>query len=659
MTNLQNLVKINSEGIRISSNGGATWSTALDGRGINIGTVYTGLLNTDKIIIGNSDNPSFRWDKAGISAYKSNESEYDLKTYVRYDQYGLYGIKNNEYFVANSLQDVKDKAYFAVTWDGFFIKNSYEDGGRVSITSDNDFQVIDGSDIERIKIGSLGIDSNTGDRIYGINISNKDGDSVLTTNNDGDVTITGTINATGGNFSGVVNVGPESQNHIIIDGNNASIASSNYQDGAGSGWLINKDGDAYFMNITARGAIKTAVFEYAEIQAVGGVFIFRPSSTIKSARIAQNGTDLILKVEKPQLFAKIKYNEVDSPTGNPKQHGWYERTSYSYASTEDTTITSGKTYYEREVISHSWCKISNYTNDGGEPDISSTLKNNGLTHVYESISVNLESKEITLSGAAVIVSGQNAITTLTELEGGALIDMGRSNLSANYDNGIHNYGIGVNSSDNTVNLPARSISLFETEINEQDSIKVSYKYKGILGTLPVMQYSGPNAQVAQLYHDYMESTQGIYTDNMYIGDASHYIAFYTQNNQKKLRIKGADILFTYDDGQGTITEQTLEEKIDTIETTPGPAGESAITVRIESNVGNEFIYKNEQATLTCTVIQGSSTDITNQVSQFIWKKRNRLGQIDNNWTRTTAVNYITINTSDVDFKAVFECEVEF
>ena len=82
-------------------------------------------------------------------------------------------------------------------------------------------------------------------------------------------------------------------------------------------FVINSDGDAYFNNITARGAIKTAVFEYAEIQAVGGVFIFRPSSTIKNARLAENGTDLILKVEKPALFAKVTYTlsadtEVDS-----------------------------------------------------------------------------------------------------------------------------------------------------------------------------------------------------------------------------------------------------------------------------------------------------------------------------------------------------------
>ena len=74
------------------------------------------------------DNPSFRWDKSGLNAYGLNqqgEEEYDLKTYVRFDKYGLYGIKNDENYVVSSLEDIKNKAHFGITWDGFFIKNSY------------------------------------------------------------------------------------------------------------------------------------------------------------------------------------------------------------------------------------------------------------------------------------------------------------------------------------------------------------------------------------------------------------------------------------------------------------------------------------------------------------------------------------------------------
>ena len=131
-----------------------------------------------------------------------------------------------------------------------------------------------------------------------------------------------------------------------------------------------------------------------------------------------------------------------------------------------------------------------------------------------------------------MVNGQSPVVTLDELKGGALVDMGR-------EDGSSNYGIGVNSSDNTVNLPARAISLFETNINKSagTQLKVTYDYRGILGTLPVLEYEGNNALVNSLYHDYMEGTQGIYTDNMYIGNRDQYIAFYTAVDDKKVKTK--------------------------------------------------------------------------------------------------------------------------
>ena len=609
LTNPANRVIINSEGIRISSDGGQTWKTAINGQGINIGAVYTGTLNTENVIIGSSDNPSFRWDKSGISAYQLNEGSeaYNLQTFVRYDQYGLYGIKNNGTFKAQSVEDIKNKAHFAVTWDGFFIKNSYEGGGRVEITSDNDFRVLNdplnqGNFQEKIKIGALEWGKN-GDipitdpsitgatalpTLYGIRISNNNGQTVMKTGDDGNLELTGTLNATAGNFSGLVNVGPENQDHIIIDGregiNSPLIQSSNYSDGAGTGWMINKDGDAYFMNITARGAIKTAVFEYAEIEAVGGLFVFRPSSTIKSARIS--GNDLIVKVEKPFLFETIKYTEIENPSGNPKSQGWYEQGKYGYIKSEDTTVDSEKTYFSRQDLFHSWCKISNYNSEGVEADVSSILSNNGLSHVYE-IS-DISNGEITLKDAAPFVEdvrqeGQTQANVLKELEGGALIDFGRETGTSGYDEGRHNYGVGINSSDNTVNLPERAISLFETVIHPDEKVKVSYDYRGILGTLPVMEYTGANPKVNPLYHNYMEKTQGIYTDNMYIGDKNQYLAFYTDNNgDKHLKISARDMVFGYDEETGE--EITWEQKID-----EATQGSDAAQVVLTSTIGEQLV----------------------------------------------------------------------
>jgi len=135
-----------------------------------------------------------------------------------------------------------------------------------------------------------------------------------------------------------------------------------------------------------------------------------------------------------------------------------------------------------------------------------------------------------------MVEGQDAVVdSVDDLIGGALIDMGNKT-------GNSNYGIGINSSDNTVDLPARAINLFETVIDETKEPKVSYNYKGILGTLPPRN-SG--IQAGPLYESYMEGTQGIYTNNMYIGDDKQYIAFYKDNNgnaQLRLVAKSFEIL---------------------------------------------------------------------------------------------------------------------
>ena len=728
LTSSGNYIIITSGGIERTRDGGYTRETILSADGINIDALKAGTIDTTQISIMDGDNPSFRWDKYGLSAFGYSEGqEYDLNTFVRFDKYGLYGIKKGGTYVVESLDDLKDKAHFGITWDGFFIKNSYTNG-YVSISSDNDFQVmrkienpnityvptedteiIEGKEYyslenhitydevknpdetelsnyyeydennneyilttdteidaekqyytlyeyvsyelvdnptienlpsyyealseteidytEKIKIGALEFDD-TGQPIrYGINIRNNDGAVVFTTDDNGDLTMTGTIhasaghiggmevnasaltmdtivlrpntgiystntiltgdqpiyewqwqwtgpgeddgewiqvetgrtephyepvfiisdidgsaifnnakirgeiNAGSGNFYGTVTVGKDENQinkpYIIIDGERSLIKSSNYQDGANYGWMINKNGDAVFNNITARGAIKTAVFEYAEIQAVGGIFIFRPSSTIKAARIADNEQDLILKVEKSVLFA----------------------------------TTQGRPF--------SWCKISNYTSDGSEPNVQDILRTNGLTHVYQIIGVDLNEGEVTLKNGinfinAVIQEDQTISDVLKALEGGALVDMGQQdyirsedievdneknyyvynalvskyikidNPSGNphtnhyyeFNPNTSNYGIGVNSSDNTVNLPRRAITLFETVVDENADPKVSYNYKGILGTLPILNYDNNNAEVSVLYHHYMEGTQGIYTNNMYIGDAKKYLAFY-------------------------------------------------------------------------------------------------------------------------------------
>ena len=66
----------------------------------------------------------------------------------------------------------------------------------------------------------------------------------------------------------------------------------------------------------------------------------------------QNADTSIYPAEPVELSAvTYSYTAVDSPTGNPKTKGYYERTgtspNYVYTLTEDTTVDESKTYYER------------------------------------------------------------------------------------------------------------------------------------------------------------------------------------------------------------------------------------------------------------------------------------------------------------------------
>ena len=81
-----------------------------------------------------------------------------------------------------------------------------------------------------------------------------------------------------------------------------------------------------------------------------------------------------------------------------------------------------------------------------------------------------------------------------------------------------------------------------------------------------------------------------------------------------------------------------------------------ITIQIDSSAGVIFKNKNISTILTATVYKGGE-DITSEVTEFKWTKKNSDGTIDTSWSRYTTSNTITINTDDVMSKAIFGCEV--
>lgn len=111
---------------------GLGWTTAITAKGINAKIITTGELNTGKITIMYGDEPYFRWDAFGITAYHFNSQKaleggylYGLDTTkgVRFDRFGIYGYDGVDgiSWHPESFQDIKESAMFALTWEGLYL----------------------------------------------------------------------------------------------------------------------------------------------------------------------------------------------------------------------------------------------------------------------------------------------------------------------------------------------------------------------------------------------------------------------------------------------------------------------------------------------------------------------------------------------------------
>ena len=196
------IVRIVSGGVFLSDDGGGTWNTGVTGKGINASYITSGQLDTSVIRIMNGSFPSFRWDDNGLSAFEfeidSNTGKaknFNFSNFIRFDQYGVYGIRGYANFDPNTPEDNKtgqekiwNNADFALTWDGFLLKSNHGvHSGHISISSTNDFQVINSSGRDQIKIGLLSVVNDKA--IYGLQIKDETGQIVLENASDGKVWI--------------------------------------------------------------------------------------------------------------------------------------------------------------------------------------------------------------------------------------------------------------------------------------------------------------------------------------------------------------------------------------------------------------------------------------------------------------------------------------
>lgn len=245
-------VRIVAGGIFISNDGGLTWNLGISGEGINTKYLLAGRIDVEKINIMNGSYPTFSWDKYGINAYSWQAENYiNYGSFIRYDEFGLYGIRNSKYSLKNPfrperktviddndnlvsedkieasgdiskedaiIDHIQEEAFFSLTWQGFNLKTN---SGSVEIDSTNDFRVLDPNGTERVKIGALELptlqeDGSVMPGRYGLRLSDNDGTPVLESNTDGNLSLTGKIylgdvlNSTTGNLVAIGGLGIES-----------------------------------------------------------------------------------------------------------------------------------------------------------------------------------------------------------------------------------------------------------------------------------------------------------------------------------------------------------------------------------------------------------------------------------------------------------------
>ncbi len=113
------------------SNGRLKWTTGITHDGVSASLITAGVLNAGEIQIMNSDEPMFRWDSYGITAFNFKTQEGVVVSgsikhnqFVRMDKFGIYGIdgtKNGLSWTPESVEDVLRQSTFALTREGLLI----------------------------------------------------------------------------------------------------------------------------------------------------------------------------------------------------------------------------------------------------------------------------------------------------------------------------------------------------------------------------------------------------------------------------------------------------------------------------------------------------------------------------------------------------------
>lgn len=262
--------KLTSGGLFISTDGGVTWKNAVRGEGVATQYLTSGSINTNNIAIYDGAHASFRWDKYGINAFDATR-EIDPSTnqevlkgiitnnFIRFDQYGVYGIKGT----AEDPYNPQDKntidgitavgedkiwrdALFGMTWKGFFLKNrSADKNQQIEISTEKDICVsktIQDKVIDKIRIGQITTKDNK--VAYGLQLKDDSDTTTMETDDSGRLWLRDKLRISDNVSIGVLGTGEKYQifnsnnNFIVYNDGTVEATRGNFSGGTIGGFTI-------------------------------------------------------------------------------------------------------------------------------------------------------------------------------------------------------------------------------------------------------------------------------------------------------------------------------------------------------------------------------------------------------------------------------------
>lgn len=182
------------------------------------------------------------------------------------------------------------------------------------------------------------------------------------------------------------NIGDPNKNRVYLsseDYGNLTIndhTASNWREVIGSKFGVDAEGNVYASNVNIQGTIEAlegSTFgnkEGMHISISAEEIAFWSGKEEEAGQVIEtNKTAYItgqymyipytVVLNEMRVGTKSNYKEIENPSGNnPSEQRWYEIINGEYVQTTDTTIVSGKIYYEKkdDIPLWSWKKMSNH-----------------------------------------------------------------------------------------------------------------------------------------------------------------------------------------------------------------------------------------------------------------------------------------------------------